>query len=128
MMQINKTLLYLFFLLAAIGVYFLTHNTTLCYDDFGYKLILSPEGFSNQRVAGFSDLIYSQYNHYFIHNGRVFIHFIVQLFLIPDNKIWFDISNAIVFFIFQIFFFKLAYRSLSSGAIFSYRVFSFVAP
>ena len=123
MMQINKTLLYLFFLLAAIGVYFLTHNTTLCYDDFGYKLILSPEGFSNQRVAGFSDLIYSQYNHYFIHNGRVFIHFIVQLFLIPDNKIWFDISNAIVFFIFQIFFFKLAYRSLSSVPIFSYLVF-----
>ncbi len=96
---------------SVIAVFLLSHHTILAYDDFSYKFIFTESGVGGERIAGLSDLIQSQYNHYFVQNGRVFVHFLVQFFLIFSDKIAFEISNALVFGLLQILIFRYLLKS-----------------
>ncbi len=71
-----------------------THRTQLASDDFSYQVIFG----TGDKVKNIFDVVYSQYRHYFIWSGRSVAHFLDQLYLIYD-KIYFDISNAMVFII-----------------------------
>jgi hypothetical protein len=90
------------FIVSLIGFFAISFFSNYVYDDFHYRFIYDANGLTRERVKTISDIFYSQYNHYFIHSGRVLIHFIVQFFLMLDHKIWFDIANTIVFGLFQI--------------------------
>lgn len=84
--------------LAIIGVIFYLMN---CYtpfrsDDWHYCFIYG----TTEPIDSFSDIIKSQYIHYFQVNGRFIPHFIVQFFDGIAGKEWFNFFNAIVFFIF----------------------------
>ncbi len=90
------------FIVSLIGFFAISFFSNYVYDDFHYRFIYDANGLTRERVKTISDIFYSQYNHYFVHSGRVLIHFIVQFFLMLDHKIWFDIANTIVFGLFQI--------------------------
>lgn len=84
--------------LAIIGVIFYLMN---CYtpfrsDDWHYCFIYG----TTEPIDSFSDIIKSQYIHYFQVNGRFIPHFIVQFFDGIAGKEWFNFFNAIVFIIF----------------------------
>jgi hypothetical protein len=98
----NK-LVFLLFPLSIFCFYLLNVFTNIAIDDFVYKHIITnvaeEEGV---RVLNFKDVLESQYNHYFITNGRVLLNGLAQLFLIPDSKIYFNIANSVFFGVFQL--------------------------
>jgi hypothetical protein len=51
---------------------------------------------TNIHIVTFKDVAYSAYHHYFVHGGRLFTVFCLDLFLWL-GKIWFDIANAMMF-------------------------------
>jgi hypothetical protein len=110
-MKINNieisTKVIVFFCISLLGFYFLNVYTNIVIDDFVYKHIFtsnpSQEGI---RVKSISDIVESQYNHYFIQNGRLVVNGLAQLFLIPENKLWFNIVNTLLFGILQILIIK----------------------
>ena len=71
-----------------------TYKTKLAEDDFTYQNIF----WTDVRIKNIFDVFYSQYRHYFLWNGRNVAHFLDQFYLI-FSKIYFDISNAIVFLV-----------------------------
>jgi hypothetical protein len=92
------------FSISLLGFYFLNLYTNIRGDDFLYKFIFTiPKdiGIRGIRVESFLDIITSQYNHYFVQNGRILLSGLVQLFLIPENKLWFNIVNTLLFGLFQ---------------------------
>jgi hypothetical protein len=114
------------FVISLLGFYFLNRYTHIAIDDFLYKYIVDIDGDSGirgARVESISDLITSQYNHYFIQNGRLLIHGIVQLFLMSENKLWFDIVNTLFFGMFQ---FLILKRSSTLGIINKYQYLLFL--
>lgn len=84
------------------GFFALSYFSNLAYDDFNYKFMYDQFGLTSHRVVSLTDIFVSQYHHYFIFAGRVIVHFFVQLFLIPDSKIWFDLANSAIFGCFMI--------------------------
>jgi hypothetical protein len=94
------------FSISLIGFYFLNLYTNLALDDFFYKYILNIKRGEGIRVESISDLITSQYNHYFIQNGRLLLNGLAQVFLMSENKLWFNIVNTLLFGFFQILILK----------------------
>ena len=85
-------------------------------DDYSYAFIWDGEGKGNlldgidgnrlQRVENFSDILHSQYEHYFTWGGRTIAHIFVQFFVL-HGKIFFDFANvfamaALIFLVFKI--------------------------
>ncbi|MDD2798986.1 MAG: DUF6056 family protein [Bacteroidales bacterium] len=104
----KQPLLFLLFILSLVGFFLLNRYTNIAIDDFAYKNIFTPDAAEGgHRVQNMSDLFLSMYNHYFITNGRLLVNGLAQLFLMSDNKLWFDIANTIVFGLFQILIFAL---------------------
>mgnify|MGYP001816399407 CR=1 FL=1 len=92
------------FSISLLGFYFLNLYTNIALDDFLYKYIfnINPDlGIKATRVESISDLIISQYNHYFVQNGRILLSGLAQLFLKSENKLWFNIVNTLLFGLFQ---------------------------
>lgn len=85
-------------------------------DDYSYAFIWDGAGWGNlidgidanrlQRVQSFSDILYSQYQHYLTWGGRTIAHIFVQFF-VWQGKIFFDVANifvmaALIFLIFKV--------------------------
>ncbi|MFZ4455582.1 MAG: DUF6056 family protein [Bacteroidales bacterium] len=101
-------ILVLLFFLSLLGFFCLNYNTNIAIDDFAYKHIFTSKPAEvGLRVQSFSDLFMSMYNHYFITNGRLLMNGLAQLFLMSDNKLWFDIANTMVFGLFIVLVFLL---------------------
>lgn len=86
--------------------------TDFAFDDFNYAFKYTAQGLSSVRLHSLTDIFSSQYYHYFWQNGRVVVHFLIQLFRMSDSKIWFDICNTVVFGLFQIGVFRLIKNDL----------------
>lgn len=88
--KIDKTLFVFFILLIGVGMYILNHYTTLIVDDYSYSFSLG------HKTTGITDILQSQYNHYFTWGGRVVVHTIAQFFLMYDKAV-FDIANTVAY-------------------------------
>lgn len=97
----NKILFGLF-LLSLLCFFLMNHFTGIAIDDFAYKFVFTENGPEGTRVTSIADLFESQYNHYFITNGRILLNGLAQVFLISDNKLWFNIVNTLFFAALQI--------------------------
>ncbi|MDU3724344.1 MAG: DUF6056 family protein [Clostridium celatum] len=73
-------------------IWYLTSKTPIYADDYNYKFIWG----TNIRVESISDVLISQYNHYFQWGGRSVAHTLVQIFLFLNKNV-FNLFNAIIF-------------------------------
>lgn len=89
----NKLLLSVAVFVTFIGIYALNYYFPLFNDDWLYSFIF---GRNTDRVASFSDVIESQYNHYFTWGGRSIAHTIAQSFLLIGET-WADILNSLAY-------------------------------
>lgn len=86
--------------LCIIGIAFgiLNFLTPEYIDDYLYKFIFHEEGASlDSPITSLWDVFYSQYNHYYVFNGRVVVHTLVQLFSGLLGKEFFNIFSPLVF-------------------------------
>lgn len=99
----NNALICIIFILILFFIYLLNYLTPESGDDFGYKYkIIGPLFLdkASPKISSIKDIIISQYNHYFIINGRAIVHFFVQLFSGLVGKDIFNIVNSIIFLVF----------------------------
>lgn len=88
---------YIIFLLISGVIFFVLNRfTPLCSDDWHYNFIYG----TLEDIDSVSDVIKSQYIHYFEVNGRFIPHFIVQLFDGLLGKELFNIFNSFAFVLF----------------------------
>ena len=86
--------------LTGVGIAFWLLNTMtwLYADDYSYAFFFCAEGGIDLREPiSLSNLLESQYNHYFVKNGRTVVHLLDQFFLCFRNKHVFNLCNALVF-------------------------------
>lgn len=79
-------------------------------DDIAYRYIMLPNGEEGRAIGDLGDIILSQTNHYFAHNGRFFCHVLVQLFCGIAGKTCFSILNAFIYLFFPLILIKLSGR------------------
>lgn len=96
MIRKQDILKYIFIGSICLAFYLLMAFTPLFSDDWNYHLIFG----THQRIESISDIFISQYNHYFLNNGRFVPHFFVQLFDGILGKGLFNIANTAVFLVF----------------------------
>lgn len=73
-------------------------------DDYPYSFVWEGDEHGNlaignhrfRRVRSFKDLLKSQISHYMTWDGRTIAESLVQLFLMPDKKKYFDLANTAV--------------------------------
>jgi len=85
-------------------------------DDYSYKFIWDGAGKGNlingidpnrlQPVENFSDILFSQWQHYFSWGGRTIAHIFAQFF-VTHEKIFFDVANVLVFAALVLLLFKV---------------------
>ncbi len=93
----------LLFLVSLFAFFMLNLYTNISTDDFGFKFIKSLDVERTYcRVKTVNEVIESQATHYYNMNGRVLANGLAQLFLISDNKVWFDLANTLMFGLLQI--------------------------
>ena len=98
-MKVSKHILPVMFLgIAGIVFYMLMIFTPLFSDDWNYCFVFGTDRW----IQSLGDIFVSQYNHYFLNNGRFIPHFFVQLFDGILGKGLFNIVNTIVFMVFII--------------------------
>ena len=95
--KIQKLLLGAFLLLVAVVMYGLNYFTPMACDDWAYVFIFGSEG---ERIKNLSDVIQSQYYHYFNWNGSTVVHFLVQSVDSFLGKGGFNVINTIMFLLF----------------------------
>ncbi|MBR4641752.1 MAG: hypothetical protein IKO74_03395 [Selenomonadaceae bacterium] len=102
---------------AYLAIFFLRNLLTpLVADDYSYKFIWDGAGKGNllngidpnrlQPVESFSDILISQWQHYFSWGGRTIAHTFVQFFVCHE-KIFFDVANVFVFAALVLLLFKI---------------------
>lgn len=87
--------------------YLMNMYTPICGDDYLYSFYLTPvaaksffEGASigfEQKISSFTDVIFSQYNHYFYVNGRTIPHILEQSFAGLWGENCFNLINVFAF-------------------------------
>lgn len=106
-----KIKILLSFLIIYLLIWFLNFLTPEWGDDYWYKfLFLKDLGQSDFLILNFSDIVISQFNHYFIVNGRSIVHFFVQLFTGITGKQVFNPINSAIFVLFIFWLNKLNYK------------------
>jgi hypothetical protein len=80
----------------AVLMWCFNHFTPLFLDDWHYAFIFGTQ----EPVRSISDIIVSQYHHYFGFNGRAIVHFFVQVFDGLLGKGVFNVVNALIFVLF----------------------------
>lgn len=94
------------FLITAYFFFERAANTPVANDDLVYAFMVDnthdtpyQPGSCSRHISGIGDILDSQYNHYFIYNGRSIVHFFVQLFcgLLPAYA--FYITAALIIFL-----------------------------
>lgn len=108
-----------FYLAIFIGYFFLRNIfMPLCYDDYAYAFIWDGEHGGNLdaiqidnseriRIENFSDILISQWSHYFTWGGRIIGHTLAQIFILL-GKNYFNIANTIVMIIFVFVILKIS--------------------
>ena len=87
--------------LAAVAFYVLNLLSPEFHDDFVYKFMLVNGSVDYSRpVNSLADVFRSQWEHYFVANGRSVVHVLVQVFTGLLGKQIFNVLSAIVFAIF----------------------------
>ena len=83
-------------------IFLFSNNALWLGDDITYGFIFSnvQPTISGEHITSFCDVIHSQRNHYFVENGRVVAHFIVQLIIPFMNKTIFAILNGLAYCLF----------------------------
>ncbi|NDW08107.1 DUF6056 family protein [Dysgonomonas sp. 520] len=74
-------------------IFILNRNHPLFGDDWMYSMLPEP---SNDRVKSFTDILYTQYEHYFTWGGRSVVHVIAQSLLLL-GKLPADILNSLAY-------------------------------
>ena len=103
--------------IAYLAIFFLRNLLTPnVADDFSYKFIWDGAGRGNlingidpnrlQAVESFSDILISQWQHYFSWGGRTIAHIFAQFF-VWQEKIFFDVANVFVFAALVLLLFKV---------------------
>ena len=92
----NKLLCALFLIIVGILMWVFNCFTPLFCDDWHYVFRFGTQ----EPIRSISDIIVSQYHHYFGFNGRAIVHFFVQLFDGLLGKGVFNVANALVFALF----------------------------
>jgi hypothetical protein len=88
----------------ALIIFFFSLNTAWTGDDINYRY-----SFCNGKViSSISDIIQSQYTHYFNVNGRSIAHALVQLFIPILGRTAFAFFNALMHILFILQIFKIA--------------------
>lgn len=87
--------------------YLMNMYTPICGDDYLYSFYLTPvaaksffEGASigfEQKISSFTDVMFSQYNHYFYVNGRTIPHILEQSFAGLFGENCFNLINVFAF-------------------------------
>lgn len=93
-----------------IGLIFLLLNilTPETGDDWAYKYIFQQSPYASYTPIGnLADILESQYNHWYIQNGRFIPHFCLQTFSGVFGKGLFNIGNTIIFLAFLFLLLKL---------------------
>ena len=93
----NRNLLITFLALVAVMMYLLNRFTPLFCDDWHYAFVF---GTPHTPIQSVGDILVSQWNHYFVFNGRFVPHFFVQLFDGILGKDAFNVINALLFALF----------------------------
>ncbi len=92
------------FILLLLFVYiFLFSNNALWLGDditYGFKFSVAQPTISGEYITSVCDVIDSQKNHYYVENGRVVAHFIVQLIIPFMNKTIFAFLNGLAYCLF----------------------------
>lgn len=91
-------------------------------DDYSYAFIWDGEHAGNlmdgigprQRITSLTDIITSQWSHYFTWGGRVPALFMVQFFAWQGVRLWFDLANTLVFVLLVCLLFWLAAGRIES--------------
>jgi len=106
----------LFILMIIIGILFFYLNLVYPFlpDDWLYSFKYGPEYLTHERVNSLSDVLYSQYNHYFLWGGRTIVHIINQTLLMFDIK-WMSILNSCVFVSYLFLLYKYSNKSLQTN-------------
>ncbi len=94
---------YLIFSYGVIGIlfYLLSVYTPLMADDFSFAYVYDRNGANIlSPIMNLSDIIISQYNHYFVSNGRTPVQFIEQLFAGLLGRSLFNLFNVLIFLLF----------------------------
>ena len=87
--------------LAAVAFYVLNLLSPEFHDDFVYKFMLVNGSVDySSPINSLSDVFRSQWEHYFVANGRSVVHVLVQVFTGLLGKQVFNVLNAIVFALF----------------------------
>lgn len=107
----NKTLLFVFINLLFVSFFFFYNcNTGLYADDFGYMYMFSAgDKLTCNRIDSIGEVFISQYNHYFIMNGRSVSHTILQ-FSLMLGKGAFNVINTLFYFALSTGMYMLAKR------------------
>lgn len=84
---------FLILLIISATILVLTMFSPLFSDDYNYYLIFGTQ----EPIVSIKDIMISQYNHYFMNNGRFVPHFFVQLFDGIMGKGAFNAMNALLF-------------------------------
>ena len=94
-----KTISWIFLATTGIAMLLLNMCTFNYSDDYPYAFCLLDNGIIDisRRLTGLSEILHSQYNHYFYANGRVMANGLVQLFMSFDNRTVFSVCNTLVF-------------------------------
>ena len=88
-----KSLYFCYLLIIGVIFYSMNYFTPLYSDDWHYNFIYG----THDQIHSLKDILYSQYRHYFLYNGRFIPHFFVQLFDSLLGKQVFNVVNALVF-------------------------------
>lgn len=99
-------LLFILLVLFFSGLILLLNLTYPLYaDDWGYTFITGSE--LTRKITRIADIFESQYNHYFVHGGRVIAHIIVELLLYVGG--WkSDVLNSLGYIVFVLVIYKIA--------------------
>ena len=92
----NQILRATFLSIVTISIYYLNLFTPRYCDDWLYTFIFGTQ----TRINSLSDILQSQWNHYFYYNGRLIVHYILQLFDGLLDKGIFNIANTFMFMTF----------------------------
>lgn len=112
------------FSLLIIGLlfWFLNLLTPEYNDDYVYKFMFIREDVNgvdiDRPIKSFSDVVFSQFNHYFLWNGRIVPHILAQSFSGIIGKTYFNVFNSCVFCLLIYFLVKLGNFKLTSSNLF----------
>lgn len=124
----RKIIFIILFVAFFTSVYMLNYFTPLVADDYDYAFIFNDTlENSTQRVDSVQDIIVSMQNHYHSMNGRLVIHFFVQL-MIMIGKPLFNIINTLMYMAlgFVVHFIVIGYRKFNFSVFFCVEFLLFV--